>query len=301
MFASSHWSKIPASISLGAYDLGIVSLENVKSAIGRIIPFLFCVALLVGCGNSDSSVAEPITVQVRRSSIDAAIVHLDAGRILEALAITSTLVERDADSAQSQEAHALVLLADAARLDTMYQTEQAGYSRSKALEAYKTACAQSTNPGLLQLSAAQLAQMLGKDELAKQYYKSAHENVPIDSRASFFLAQIHMLQEEWIEAKQWIDASLERDQFEPFALLSSALIEVQLGSVDVAITRATQGCDINPNDPNLRFIQARVIRLSGNPDRALEILATLPKVLRESPIGMEERLLCLVALDGEIQ
>ena len=34
---------------------------------------------------------------------------------------------------------------------------------------------------------------------------------------------------------------------------------------------------------------------------SLEILATLPKVLRESPIGMEERLLCLVALDGEIQ
>ena len=122
-------------------------------------------------------------------------VHLDAGKVLEALAITSTLVERDPDSAQSQEAHALVLLADAARLDTMYQTEQAEHSRSKALEAYKTACAQSTNPGLLQLSAAQLAQMLGKDELAKQYYKSAHENVPIDSRASFFLAQIHMLQD----------------------------------------------------------------------------------------------------------
>ena len=98
-----------------------------------------------------------------------------------------------------------------------------------------------------------------------------------------------------------IDASLERDQFEPFALLSSALIEVQLGNIDVAITRASQGCDINPNDPNLRFIQARVIRLSGNPDRALEILATLPKVLRESPIGIEERSLCLVALDGEIQ
>jgi tetratricopeptide (TPR) repeat protein len=278
-----------------------VSLENIKSAIGRIIPFLFCVALLVGCGVSESSVVEPIAVQARRASIDSAMVHLDADKVLEALAITSTLVERDSDSAQSQEAHALVLLADAARLDTMYQTEQAEYSRSKALEAYKTACAQSTNPGLLQLSAAQLAQMLGKDELAKQYYKSAHENVPIDSRASFFLAQIHMLQEEWIEAKQWIDASLERDQFEPFALLSSALIEVQLGNIDVAITRATQGCDINPNDPNLRFIQARVIRLSGNPDRALEILATLPKVLRDSPIGMEERSLCLVALDGGIQ
>jgi tetratricopeptide (TPR) repeat protein len=228
-------------------------------------------------------------------------VHLDAGRVLEALAITSTLVERDADSAQSQEAHALVLLANAARLDTMLQSEHARNNRFKALEAYQVACTQSTNPGLLQLSTAQLAQMLGNDEIAKQCYKSAHENVPIDSRASFFLAQLHMLQEEWIEAKQWIDASLERDQFEPFALLSSALIEVQLGNIEVANARATQGCDINPNDPNLRFIQARVIRLSGNPDRALEILATLPKELRESTIGMEERSMCLIALDGEKQ
>ena len=244
---------------------------------------------------------EPITVQARRASIDSAMVHLDAGRVLEALAITSTLVEKDADSAKSQEAHALVLLADSARLDAMHQAKQASNSRFKALEAYQVACKQSTNPGLLQLSTAQLAQMLGKDEIAKQCYKSAHENVPIDSRASFFLAQLHMLQEEWIEAKQWIDASLERDQFEPFALLSSALIEVQLGNIEVANTRATQGCDINPNDPNLRFIQARVIRLSGNPDRALEILATLPKVLRESPIGMEERSMCLIALEGKIQ
>lgn len=255
----------------------------------------------MGCGNSETSGSEPITVQARRASIDAAMVHLDAGRVLEAMAITSTLVERDADSAQSQEAHALVLLADAARLDTMSQADQAHQSRSKALEAYEAACAQSTNPGLLQLSTAQLAQMLGKDEIAKQYYKSAHENVPIDSRASFFLAQMHMLQEEWTEAKQWIDASLLRDRFEPFALLSSALIEVQLGNLETANARATQGCDINPNDPNLRFIQARVIRLSGNPNRALEILATLPKVLRDSPIGMEERSLCLFALDGKLQ
>ncbi len=228
-------------------------------------------------------------------------VHLDAGRVLEALAITSTLVERDADSAQSQEAHALVLLADAARLNELFQPEQATNSRLKALGAYTVACTLSTNPGLLQLSAAQLAQMLGKDEVAKQYYKAAHENVPIDSRAAFFLAQMHMLQEEWNEAKQWIDASLERDPFEPFALLSSALIEVQLGNIEAANTRAAQGCDINPNEPNLRFIQARVVRLSGNPDRALEILATLPEVLRESPIGMEERSMCLIALDGETQ
>jgi tetratricopeptide (TPR) repeat protein len=279
----------------------MVSLENVNSAILRIIPFIIHAALLVSCANSDSSAVEPITVQARRASIDAAMVHLNAGRVLEALAVTTTLVNKDGSSALSQESHALVLLADAARLDDLAQTLQATTSRRSALRAYQAACSLSTNPGLLQLSTAQLAQMLSEDEVAKRYYEQAHENVPIDGRASFFLAQMHMLQEEWIEAKRWIDASLERDQYEPFSLLSSALVEAQLGNFDLAKAQARQGCDINPNDPNLRFIQARVIRLSGNPNRALEILATLPKLLRESQIGIDERSLCLVAIEGEIQ
>ena len=278
-----------------------MSVENVKSAILRIIPFLIHAALLVSCGNSDSSTVEPITVQARRASIDAAMVHLDAGRVIEALAVTTTLVERDANSAQSQEAHALVLLADAARLDKLYQPEQATNARHSALRSYQFACSASTDPGLLQLSTAQLAQMLKEDEIAKRYYKMAHENVPIDSRAAFFLAQLHMLQEEWNDAKRWIDVSLQRDSFEPFALLSSALIEAQLENHDVAVALATQGCRIMPNDPNLRFIQARVLRLSGNPSRALEILATLPQILRESPIGIEERSLCLAGIEGADQ
>lgn len=256
-------------------------------------------ALLVGCGNGDSATEEPITVQSRRASIDAAMVHLDAGRIIEALAVTSTLVVRDSDSAQSQEAHALVLLAEAARLDHLDQPDQATVTRHSALRCYQFACSSSTDPGLLQLSTAQLAQMLNEDDIAKQHYKLAHENVPADSRAAFFLAQMHMLQEEWDEAKFWIDASLQRDQYEPFALLSSALIEVQLGNLETANTLATLGCNINPNDPNLRFIQARVLRLSGNPNRALEILTTLPAELRESQIGTEERSLCIVAIEGD--
>ena len=278
-----------------------MSLEKVESAINRIIPFLLCVALLVGCGNQDSSVQKPITVEARRASIEAAMEHLDAGRVVEALAITSTLIEKDSSSAQSQETHALVLLADAERLDGLGQTSEGAKSRHKALEAYKTACTTSTNPGLLQLSTAQLAQMLNEETTAKKFYELAHDNVLIDSRASFFLAQIHMLKEEWKDANKWIDASLERDEFEPFAILSSALVEAQLGNIDIAVAQASRGCNINPNDPNLRFIQARVMRLSGNPNRALEILATLPEVFRKSSMGLEERSLCIDAIDGEFQ
>jgi tetratricopeptide (TPR) repeat protein len=228
-------------------------------------------------------------------------VHLDAGRIIEALAVTSTLVERDGASAQSQEAHALVLLADAARLDGLDQSEQATFSRHSALNCYQIACSVSTKPQLLQLSTAQLAQMLNEDEIARHYYKLAHENVPIDSRAAFFLAQMHMLQEEWDEAKSWIDASLQRDKYEPFALLSSALIEAQLGNLDEANKLARQGCAIRPNDPNLRLIQARVMRLSGNPNRALEILGILPLEFRDSPIAKEERSLCIAGIEGANQ
>ena len=223
-------------------------------------------------------------------------VHLDAGRIIEALAVTSTLVERDGASAQSQEAHALVLLAEAARLDGLDQSEQATFSRHSALNCYQIACSVSTKPQLLQLSTAQLAHMIDAIPTATKYYTLAHENVINDARASFFLAQIELINSRWDTAKVWITESMVRNPNEPFALLSLALIEAQLGNASVAIELANKGCGILPEEPNLRFIQARVFRLAGRPEQALEILIALPKTIQDSEMCRGEFDSCLDAI-----
>lgn len=265
-----------------------------------MIPAALIIATVTNCGNDRTHQELPITVEQRRASIDSAMSLLDVGRTTEALAITTNLVKKDPASAKSQEAHALVLLAKANQLDSTGKTEDATSKRLEALDAYVIACEESKEPGLLLLSTAQLAQMLNKDTAAA-YYRLAHEQVQGDGRASFFLAQIYMLQENWAEAQQWINESLLRDSSEPFALLSSALVEAQLGNFHDAKQLATRGCQILPNDSSLRFIQARVMRLSGSPKIALEILSSLPNEFRDSPLGKEERNLCLNSIGNASQ
>jgi tetratricopeptide (TPR) repeat protein len=216
---------------------------------------------------------------------------------MEALAITSILVARDPDSAQSQEVHALALISEGWRHENSGNPEAGTEKWAEALDAYILACDQSTTAGLLQLSTAQLAHMLGEIPIAKKYYELAHQNVFNDARASFFLAQIELLNSQWEPAKRWITQSLKRNPNEPFALLSLALIEAELGNTSVAVELATQGCNLLPEEPNLRFIQARVLRLAGNPEQALEILIALPKPMLESPMCKGEFDSCLAAIE----
>jgi len=51
-----------------------------------------------------------------------------------------------------------------------------------------------------------------------------------------------------------------------------------------------------PEEPNLRFIQARVFRLAGRPEQALEILIALPKTIQDSEMCRGEFDSCLDAI-----
>jgi tetratricopeptide (TPR) repeat protein len=253
-----------------------------------MIPSILLVALLVACGKTDSPQTHSITVEQRDAAIESANELLQTNQVQEALAITSTLVANASDSAKSQEVHARALIAEGLRLDGLGKLGKAQEKRHEALDAYILACTQSTTPGLLQLSTAQMAQMIGEDEIAHEYYKLAHVNVPDDGRASFFLAQMEMLDKQWEEGRDWISQSLERNPNEPYALLSLAVIEAELGNFSIAITLAAKGCSISPTDPNLRFMQARVLRLSGKPQQAMEILLALPVELQFTQVCQDE-------------
>lgn len=253
-----------------------------------MIPAILCVALLASCGNTESNQTVVITVEQRNAAIESVMELLQGNQTIEALAISSTLIKRDPSSAESQEAHALALIAEGWRLDSVGDSVRAIEKRTQALEAYILACSHSSSPDLLQLSTAQLAQMIGEVDTASRYYKLAHDAVPDDPRASFFLAQIALLDKNWLEAKEWITASLQREPHEPFALLSLALVEAELGNTQLGVKLAAEGCDLLPNEPNLRFIQARVLRLAGKLTQAMEILIALPVQIRNTQMCQDE-------------
>jgi len=257
--------------------------------------------VVAGCGNADSSRATQITVEQRRTAIDSAMAHLNADRVNEALAIVSTLVKKDSKSSQSQETYATILLASSLNFDKEGNISKGIEYRQRALDAYIAACEYSSAPGLLQLSTAQLAQMMDKIEVAKKYYKLAHASNPSDGRPSFFLTQLYLLSKEWEVAQHWVHESLLRDPNEPFTLLSSALVEAELGNVSKSKQLAARGCEILPNDSTLRFMQARVIRLSGNPVQALEILMSLPSDMLSTALVKEEQTLCITQIESSEQ
>ncbi len=262
-----------------------------------MIPAVLSIVLGAGCSDANSLQESSITIEQRRAAIKSTMQHLDGGRGREALAIISSLAKKDPHSPATQEAYATVLLAHSLQLDRDGEMDKGITYRRMALEAYRAACTNSTAPGLLQLSTAQLAQMLGETKVATLYYEKAHDSNEGDGRAAFFLTQMYLFNKEWQQAKHWINESLLRDPNEPYALLSAALVEAELGNFSMAQAYSKRGCEILPDDPNLRCMQARVIRLSGNPTRALELLSALPEPVRGSALVNDERALCILQIE----
>jgi predicted Zn-dependent protease len=242
----------------------------------RIIPAsLLAVCLFVGCSYDAEPDTPTITLETKTAALDSAMQHLNAGRTVEALAITSKLILRDPNSIDTLEKHAIVLLAEAARVETLGESAIARTRREEALEAYIAVCTHQNVRGETQFSAAQLAHMLGEIELAISLYKQSHEKLMHDGRSALWLAQIDLLSNNWSEANYWITQSLTRNPKEPTALISAGLIQANLGDCENALLSTKSAIRMQPNNQNFRLMQARVLRICGDPERAIEILSSL--------------------------
>ena len=272
---SFHFDEISGSILEGVYDLGIVSFFS-AIFMPRIIPStLLAVCFLAACSRDAGPSTPAIPAETRRTALESAMQHLDAGRSVEALAITSKLILRDPNSIDALEKHAIVLLAEAARLESLGNSPIANTHRENALESYIAACSHQDVKGETQFSAAQLAHMLGKIELAISLYMESHEKLIHDGRSALWLAQIDLLAQNWSEANEWISKSLQRNPKEPSALISAGLIQANLGNCEDAKAYTNKAIRLQPNDQNFRIMQARVLRICGDPQRAIEILSSL--------------------------
>jgi len=242
----------------------------------RIIPATLLAVCFLTCCSSDSEPSTPpLSTEARRAALDSAMQHLDAGRTVEALAITSKLIVRDSNSIDTLEKHAIVLLAEASRIEKLGNSAHANSRREEALESYVAACSHLHVKGETQFSAAQLAHMLGETELAVSLYKKSHQKLPRDGRSALWLAQIDLLSQNWDSANYWIAESLQRNANEPSTLISAGLIQANLGDCEKAMDFTSKAIRIKPNDQNFRLMQARVLRICGDPIRAIEILSAL--------------------------
>jgi tetratricopeptide (TPR) repeat protein len=263
----------------------------------HIIPAaLLGVSFLLGCSHEPTETNLGVTTKARRTALDSAMKQLDAGRTVEALAITSKLVLRDPSSHEVLEKHAIVLLAEASRVDNNGEYELAIERREEALEAYVAACAHIGVAGETQFSAAQLAHMLGEIDLAQSLYKKTHQALPKDGRSALWLAQIELLNKNWNSANDWINESLLRQPLEPSALISAGLIQANLGNCKKGMQYTNKAVSLQPSDENFRLMQARVLRICHEPRRALELLSSLSLAMRTTDLVILEVKLCKAGL-----
>ena len=259
----------------------------------RIIPAKFVlVGLLFACSPEVDHGHEPISVEARRAAIDGAMQHLDVGRSVEALAITSKLVLRDPSSLESLETHAVVLLGETLRLESNGNVDQAHILKNEALETYLLMCQLENVSPQIQFSAAQLAHEMGELEQAQSLYRKSHSTLVNDGRPALWLAQIDLLEENWVSANNWIQESLQRQPLEPFTLISAGLIQANLQQCDEAILLTNKALKLKPNNEYFRFMQARILRLCGNPTRALELLTSLSRDAKLTPLVKDEITSC---------
>ena len=260
-----------------------------------ILATLLTVCALGACSRDAEPRSSTITTEARHSALASAMQHLDAGRTVEALAITSKLILRDPNSIISLEKHAVVLLGEADRVERLGNSTTANTRREEALEAYLAACSHQEVRGETQFSTAQLAHMLGEIELAVSLYKQSHKKLPNDFRSSLWLAQIDLLSQNWKSANHWITESLQRNPIEPSTLISAGLIQANLGDCEKALTLTNRAIRLQPNDENFRLMQARVLRMCGEPTRAIEILSALTL----SQVVTDEIELCKLLMDPD--
>jgi len=260
-----------------------------------ILATLLTVCALGACSRDAEPRSSTITTEARHSALASAMQHLDAGRTVEALAITSKLILRDPNSIISLEKHAVVLLGEADRVERLGNSTTANTRREEALEAYLAACSHQEVKGETQFSTAQLAHMLGEIELAVSLYKQSHKKLPNDFRSSLWLAQIDLLSQNWKSANHWITESLQRNPIEPSTLISAGLIQANLGDCEKALTFTNTAIRLQPNDENFRLMQARVLRMCGEPTRAIEILSALTL----SQVVTDEIELCKLLMDPD--
>ena len=114
------------------------------------------------------------------------------------------------------------------RLISIGNESQANILKKEALETYLSMCQFEKVTPHIQFSTAQLAHELGEYQLAQSLYKKSHAALVNDGRPALWLAQIELLEENWVSANNWIQESLQRQPLEPFTLISAGLIQANL-------------------------------------------------------------------------
>jgi len=220
--------------------------------------------------------------------------YLREGLPDEALRIADRLRELEPDSALAAELQARALLMaathDAERgLDPLPR-------RRLALDRYAEACALAPREVGLWRSQGVAADMAGDTVQAIRCYQTAAGLDPSSMQDRLLLGLAYLRQREFEEARRALDDAQRLAPDSPWPISAQASLRGELGAFDEAITLARQAVSIAPTETGLSVNLGKVLRQSGAPGQAVDVLMALAPEQRLKRGATEELALSLLDL-----
>jgi len=215
-------------------------------------------------------------------SLAAAQEYTQSQDFAKATAILVTLIEKAPNEVRGRELYGQTLAMQAKQAEQRGEELPAKELWSRAWKQYEAAVKIDDRNAGLRHSAGSMAMMAGESAAALEQFETAAKLDPRNAQFPLFAAQLLMQQGKLAEAKASAARALEIDPDEPIAHATLAMIELEQGNHAAALERIVEARRISPDDVGLRAQHAKVLRKSGHPNDALQLLLGLSE-LEQAP------------------
>jgi tetratricopeptide (TPR) repeat protein len=207
---------------------------------------------------------------------------LDKGMVADALRLARYAAERVAD-ADTLELLGRTLLAEA----SVGEPRQRAARRLEAADAYRRAADAAPDRAGLQNAAALVLDTAGLPEEALRLHDRAVELAPNHPPYRLHRANLRLRMGDLAGAAADQEILARTPEFAAWASALEVEIELAAGRFAEARVAASRALSAAPRDRSLRVLVARVERLAGAPERAVELLAALPLEERDRATATE--------------
>ena len=240
--------------------------------------------MLVACEHAaEDSAARPSSHRSNaqegpaESAIQAAIEAVEkyeiAGDLESAEAIAARLCERAPSDWRAAELYGRVLVMRGLAAAEAGDAAATGFYH-RAYEQYRSAVALEPTPELHQ-SAGSVAVMGGENQAALGHYLAAAAIDPLNPQHPLFAAQLMLQERRFQEADDLLARALELNPELATAQASRAVVAMEDGRFDEARSLVAAARQLDPANLDLRLVEARILRRSGDPNAALRLLLPL--------------------------
>ena len=237
-----------------------------------------------GCGDSAPSAGasrptiDPRTADAAAQAIES---YLTGQRIAEAVTVAEKFAAEAPGLMRSQELLGRALVAQA--MDDATPPAQRDAIMRRAADAYDAATRIEPGNAPLAHAAGVVCDTAGLHDRAADHYASAHERDPRNAQYALYLALSRARQGRADEARALAERAEAAMPESPDPKAALADLAVRAGDLPRALEKVREARALDPSSNGLRLAEARIRRMAGKPEEALELLVPLDPPVRRSP------------------